>query len=159
MIIRSLELSGYRNYKEEAFDFANGTNVFYGKNAQGKTNALEAIFYCATGKSYRGTKDKDIIGFDQKEGHIKLISEKDGLPHRIDMHLKKGKRKGIAIDGIPLKRAVDLFGIINVVIFAPENLSIIKDAPSERRNFIDVALCQLDKIYTYNLINYNKVIA
>ena len=158
MIIRSLELSNYRNYEYEKFDFAQGTNVLFGDNAQGKTNALESVFICACGKSYKGTKDKDIIGFDKKEAHIKLIIEKEGVPHRVDIHLKNGGRKGIAIDGVPIKRAVEIFGLLNVVIFAPENLAIIKSSPSERRCFIDIELCQLDKIYTHNLINYNKII-
>lgn len=158
MIIRSLAVSNYRNYKEEIFYFEPGTNVFYGNNAQGKTNALEAIFMCATGKSHKGTKEKDIINFESGEAHIKVIIEKDGVPHRVDMHLKKGGRKGIAIDGVPLKKAVELFGMVHVVSFAPEDISIIKASPIERRNFIDISLCQLDKVYTQYLINYNKTV-
>lgn len=159
MIIRSLELSHYRNYKEEVFYFEPGTNVFYGDNAQGKTNALEAIFLTACGKSHRHTKDKDIIGFEEEEAHIKVIAERCGDDYRIDVHLKKNGRKGIAINGNPIKKIDDLLGMVRVVIFAPEDLSIIKSAPAERRNFLNISLCQLDKIYTYNLINYNKVLA
>ena len=87
-----------------------------------------------------------------------MLVRKHNIPHRIDMHLKKAKAKGVAIDGIPIKRAVDLLGIINIVFFSPEDLNIIKSGPAERRRFMDMELCQLDKIYVHNLVNYNKVL-
>jgi hypothetical protein len=80
------------------------------------------------------------------------------MKYRIDMHLKKNKTKGIAVNGIPIKKAVELFGIINIVFFSPEDLNIIKNGPSERRRFMDMELSQLDKIYLSNLVNYNKVL-
>ena len=158
MIIRSLELSDYRNYEYLKLDFDPGTNIFYGDNAQGKTNALEAIYVCATSKSHRGTRDREMIRFDQEEAHIKMIVEKRDVPYRIDMHLKKGRAKGVAVNGLPIRKITELFGIINVIFFSPEDLSIIKDSPAERRRFMDMELCQLDPIYTYNLVNYNKVV-
>ena len=87
-----------------------------------------------------------------------MMVRKNNIPHRIDMHLKKTKTKGVAIDGIPIRRAVDLLGIINIVFFSPEDLNIIKSGPAERRRFMDMELCQLDKIYVHNLVNYNKVL-
>ena len=87
-----------------------------------------------------------------------MLVRRHNIPHRIDMHLKKAKAKGVAIDGIPIKRAVDLLGIINIVFFSPEDLNIIKSGPAERRRFMDMELCQLDKIYVHNLVNYNKVL-
>jgi DNA replication and repair protein RecF len=113
---------------------------------------------CATSKSHRGSKDREIIRFDRDEAHIKVAVEKNGTNYRIDMHLKKSRAKGIAVNGIPIKRAVELFGIINIVFFSPEDLEIIKDGPAQRRRFMDMELSQLDKIYLNNLINYNKVI-
>lgn len=156
MIIESIELENYRNYKELHMNFDTGTNVLYGDNAQGKTNILESIYICATTKSHRGSKDKEIIGFGKEESHIKMNIKKDGVPYRIDMHLKKNKAKGVAINGVPIRKASELFGIVNVVCFSPEDLNLIKNGPAERRRFIDLELCQLNKLYVHSLIRYNK---
>jgi DNA replication and repair protein RecF len=139
--------------------FSNGTNILYGENAQGKTNILEAIYLCGTTKSHRGSKDKEMIRFQEEEAHVRIILEKNQIPHRIDLHLKKNKAKGVAIDGIPIKRQGELFGMLNLVFFSPEDLYIIKNGPAERRRFLDLELCQLDKIYLSNLTNYNKILA
>ena len=158
MVVESLNLEHYRNYQELSIEFSDGTNILYGDNAQGKTNILEALYVCSTTKSHRGSRDKEIIQFGEDESHIKLIVRKKDVPYRVDMHLKKNKTKGIAINGLPIKRASELFGIVNVVFFSPEDLSIIKSGPSERRKFIDIELCQLDKFYLHNIVNYNKII-
>ena len=158
MIIKSLELADYRNYEDLVIHFDRGTNILIGDNAQGKTNILEAIYVAATTKSHKGSKDSEMIRFDREEGHIRTILEKDGASVRIDMHLRKNKSKGIAVDGNKLKKAADLLGLCNVVLFSPEDLSIIKDGPSERRRFFDMELCQLDSFYLYNLNNYNKIV-
>lgn len=143
MVIKSLELSNFRNYAFLDMNFDKGTNILYGDNAQGKTNILEAIYLCATTKSHRGTKDRDIVNFDEEEAHIRTYLEKDGDEIKIDMHLRKNKTKGIAIDGTKIKRASELLGLMNVVFFSPEDLSIIKNGPSERRRFVDMELCSL----------------
>lgn len=158
MYIQSLELSNFRNYSELNIEFDRGTNILYGNNAQGKTNILESIYLASTTKSHRLSKDREIVRFDNDEAHIKVIINKNEVPIRIDMHLKKNKSKGIAINGIPIKKASELFGILNVVFFSPEDLNIIKNGPSERRRFIDLELCQLDKVYVHNLVNYNKIV-
>ena len=142
-------------------NFDEKINIIYGDNAQGKTNILESMYVCATSKSHRGSKDREIIRFDNDESHIKVNVKKNDMNYRIDMHLKKNKPKGIAVNGNPIKRAVELFGILNIVnlvFFSPEDLNIIKNGPSERRRFIDMELSQLDKIYLDCLINYNKVV-
>ena len=113
---------------------------------------------CCTTKSHRGAKDRDMIRFGEDESHIKLQIKKGAVPCRIDMHLKKNKTKGIAVDGIPIRKASQLFGLVNVVFFSPEDLNIIKNGPSERRRFIDMELCQLDKVYVHSLVQYNKVL-
>jgi DNA replication and repair protein RecF len=159
MIVKSLELKDYRNYSNLSMQFHNGTNILYGENAQGKTNILEAIYLCGTTKSHRGSKDKEIVMFHEEEAHVRIILEKNQIPHRIDLHLKKNKAKGVAIDGIPIKRQGELFGMLNLVFFSPEDLYIIKNGPSERRRFLDLELCQLDKIYLNQLSNYNKILA
>ena len=158
MIIKSIELQNFRNYEDLNISFDEGTNILFGDNAQGKTNILESMYVCATSKSHRGSKDREIIRFDNDESHIKVNVKKNDMNYRIDMHLKKNKPKGIAVNGIPIKRAVELFGILNIVFFSPEDLNIIKNGPSERRRFIDMELSQLDKIYLDCLINYNKVV-
>lgn len=158
MIIKSLELENFRNYKTLSIDFDSGTNILYGDNAQGKTNILEAIFLSATTKSHKGSKDRDIINFAADEAHIRTYVVKDGLENRVDMHLRKSKSKGIAINGQKIKKAADLLGLLNVVFFSPEDLSIIKNGPAERRRFVDMELCQLDSSYLYHLNNYNKIV-
>lgn len=158
MIIKYLELNHFRNYEDLHLSFDAGTNILYGNNAQGKTNILESIFLSATTKSHKGSKDKDIIQFGNEEAHIRSVIEKDGLEQRIDMHLRSSKTKGIAIDGSKIKKAAQLLGLVNVVFFSPEDLSIIKNGPAERRHFIDMELCQLDPFYLYNLNHYNKIV-
>ena len=158
MIIKSLEIADYRNYDSLHIDFSSGTNILYGDNAQGKTNILEAIYMSATTKSHKGTKDKDVVNFGKEEAHIRTYLEKEGIETRVDMHLRKSKSKGIAIDGLKIKKAAQLLGLLNVVFFSPEDLSIIKNGPAERRRFVDMELCQLDQFYLYNLNNYNKIV-
>lgn len=158
MHIQSLELKNYRNYDYLNMTFDSGTTILYGDNAQGKTNILEAIYISSTTKSHRGSKDKDIIQFDCPESHIRTQIMKNDVSHRVDMHLRKNKTKGIAIDGIPIRKSGELFGVSNVIFFSPEDLSIIKNGPAERRRFLDLELCQLNPMYLYHYTNYNKVL-
>lgn len=158
MKIESLKLKNFRNYDLLNLDFDRETNIFYGDNAQGKTNILEAIYLSGTTKSHRGSKDRDMIRFEQEESHIETVVEKNGIKYQIDMHLKKSRPKGVAINKIPIKKASELFGIVNIVFFSPEDLNIIKNGPGERRRFIDLELSQLDKIYLSNLSNYNHIV-
>lgn len=158
MIIESIELKNYRNYDELHMEFSPGTNILYGNNAQGKTNILEAVYVCCTTKSHRGSKDRDMIHFHEDESHIKLNIRKNNVPYRIDMHLKKNKAKGVAINGVPIRKASELFGIVNVVFFSPEDLNLIKNGPSDRRKFIDLELCQLNRLYVHSLVSYNRIL-
>lgn len=158
MIIKSLELMNFRNYEFLDLKFCEGTNILYGDNAQGKTNVLEAIYLSATTKSHKGSKDRDIVSFNKEESHIRTYLDKEGIEYKVDMHLRKSKSKGIAVDGQKIKKAADLLGLLNVVFFSPEDLSIIKNGPSERRRFVDMELCQLDNFYLYNLNHYNKIV-
>ena len=139
-------------------DFDGSANIFYGDNAQGKTNILEALYITGTTKSHRGAKDRDLIQFEKDEAHIETVIEKRKICYQIDMHLKKNSPKGIAINKIPIRKAGELFGIVNFVFFSPEDLNIIKNGPAERRRFIDLELSQLDKIYFNNLSNYNRIV-
>lgn len=158
MYIKSLELNNYRNYENVQIDFDKGVNILYGDNAQGKTNVLESIYLCSTTKSHRGSKDKEIVRFGNQEGHIRCLFDKNEVDYQIDIHLRTDKSKGIAINGMKLKKAAELMGVVNVILFSPEDLSIIKNGPSDRRRFVDSELCQLDKVYLYNLTSYNKIV-
>lgn len=158
MIIKSLELENFRNYENLILEFDGSTNILFGDNAQGKTNILEAIYIAGTTKSHKSSKDKDVIKFNSEESHIRMVVEKKEIPYKIDMHLRKSKAKAVAVNGMPIKKAAELLGIVNIVFFSPEDLNIIKNGPAERRRFIDMELCQLDKFYLYNLTNYNKIV-
>ena len=159
MYIDTLEVGNFRNYDFAKIDFHNKTNILCGDNAQGKTNILESIFVCGTTKSHKGCKDRELIRLGEEEAHIRMHLVKKNMSHRIDMHLKKSKGKGIAIDGIPIKRSGELLGLLNVIFFSPEDLRIIKNGPSERRRFVNMELCQLDAVYLHELGEYNKVLA
>ncbi len=158
MIIKSIELKNFRNYEHLELDFDSATNILYGDNAQGKTNVLESAYVCATTKSHKGSRDKDMIRFGEEEAHIRMTVCRRDQDYQINIHLKKNRSKGIAIGQMPIKKASELFGILNIVFFSPEDLNIIKDGPSARRRFIDLELCQLDKIYLSDLTAYNKVL-
>ena len=147
MFVKSLELKNFRNYDDLSITFDEDNNILFGDNAQGKTNTLEAIYVCGTTKSHKGCKDKELIKIGENESHIRMIVNKNGVDRKIDMHLRKNKTKGVAIDGIPIKKSIELCGLINIIFFSPENLNIIKNGPSERRRFIDMELCQIDKFY------------
>lgn len=158
MIIQSIELNNFRNYENLQISFDEGTNILFGDNAQGKTNILEAAYLSGTTKSHKGSKDKEMIRFGTNEAHLRTMVLKKGKQYQIDMHLKNNRSKGIAVNKIPMKKASELFGILNIVFFSPEDLNIIKNGPSERRHFLDAELCQLDKIYLSDLSNYNKIL-
>ena len=158
MYISTLKLEQFRNYDGLELSFSKGTNLFYGDNAQGKTNILEAIYFCGTTRSHRTSRDRELIRFDADEAHLRMEMTKKDIDYRIDMHLKKARAKGIAINGIAIRKAQELIGLGHFVFFSPEDLGIIKNGPSERRRFLDMELCQLDQIYVSSLADYNKVL-
>ncbi len=158
MYVKKISLKNYRNIERLDLELKNGVNIFYGQNAQGKTNLLESIYIGATGRSHRTHKDKELIKFGKDEAHIRLEVQKETIFDKIDIHLKNDSKKGIAINNIPISKLGELFGYLNVVIFSPEDLSLIKQGPQERRKFIDMELCQINNIYYYNLSQYYKVL-
>ncbi len=158
MIVKSLELQNFRNYENLHVQFDKGTNILYGDNAQGKTNALEALYLCGTTKSYKGSRDREMIRFGEEEAHIRAIVERQEAEHQIDFHLKRNTVKGIALDRVPIHRAREIFGVLNIVFFSPEDLNMIKEGPALRRRFLDMELSQLDVIYLNNLAKYNKAL-
>lgn len=158
MIIKYLELSDFRNYSEVHIDLSQNTNIFFGDNAQGKTNILEAVFLTGTTKSHKGSHDFEIISFGKEYGVIRALFNKNNIDYKVGIQLRRDKRKAISINGSSVKKAADLLGLINVVLFSPEDLSIIKSGPEKRRRFLDMTLCQIDKEYLFALSSYNKII-
>lgn len=158
MYIKKISLLNFRNIKTLNLILNQGINIFYGDNAQGKTNILESVYMCATGRSQRTRLDGQLIMFDEKESHIQLFAKNKNRTDRIDVHIKKDEKKGIAVNGIPIRKSGDLFGTLHIVIFSPEDLQLIKNGPSERRRFMDMENCQLSNVYYYDLQQYYKVL-
>lgn len=158
MVIKSLEGKDFRNYENLSLTFGDGVNIFYGDNAQGKTNILEAIYLMGTTKSHRGSRDVEMIRFGEQEAHLRMKLEKQEVSHQIDMHLRKSKGKGVAIDSNVIRKSADIIGFTNMVFFSPEDLNIVKNSPKERRRFLDMELCQLHKAYLYAFTSYRKVL-
>lgn len=158
MYIKKLQLLNYRNYKVLDIDLGKYVNVFMGDNAQGKTNILEAMYYCAFAKSHRTSRDRELLNWESENAYVSLTVGKDRLDKKIDITILKDGKKAIRINKVKVNKIGELFGTFNVVMFSPEDLKIIKDSPGVRRKFIDMELCQLDSRYYYNLVQYNKVL-
>lgn len=158
MYIKKLQMLNYRNYKSLDISLGKNVNVFMGDNAQGKTNILEAIYYCAFAKSHRTSKDKELINWESNSAYLSLLVGRDRLDKLIDINILKDGKKAIRINKVKVSKIGELFGSFNVVMFSPEDLKIIKDSPGVRRKFIDMELCQLNSRYYYNLVQYNKIL-
>lgn len=158
MYINRLQIMNYRNYEVLDIELCKNVNVFMGNNAQGKTNILEAIYYCAFAKSHRTSRDKDLIKWDRDIAYVSVSVNKKRLDKKIEINILKDGKKAIKINKIKISKIGELFGVFNVVMFSPEDLKIIKDSPGIRRRFIDMELCQLNINYYNNLVQYNKVL-
>ena len=158
MYIESIRLNNFSHYKLQEMNFDQGTNILYGDNAQGKTNILEAVYLAETSKSHKGSKDREMIRFENEESHIRMMVNKGDLSYKIDMHLRKNKAKGVAINGLPIRKARELLGVVNLVFFSPDDVNIIKIGSGERRRFLDSELCQLDGVYITELASYNHIV-
>ena len=130
MNIKTLQLQNFRNYEQQSINFDKGLNVLIGKNAQGKTNLVEAINYCCIGKSHRTSKEKELISFDKENAKIKLIAQKNAGEKTVEIFLSKSNKKIIRINHLSILRIGELFGNINSVFFSPEDLRLVKESPS-----------------------------
>ena len=139
MLITELELQNFRNYEKQKIEFNNNINIFYGDNAQGKTNILEAIYYCAFAKSHRTSKDKELINIDGDRFKVKLLLNKNYKKKEIEYLYEFGKKQ-ILINEIPIKKMANLMGNLLAVIFSPEDILIVKEGPSLRRRFINITI-------------------
>lgn len=158
MLIKRLQLINFRNYNKLDIEFNENKNIFYGYNAQGKTNILEALYFTACSRSHRTKKDKELIMWGKQECLIRTWIKKGFLDVEIDIKINKDFKKEIKINNNPVKRVGELMGILNVVMFSPEDLKLIKEGPAERRRFIDITNSQLKPSYFYNLQKYFKII-
>lgn len=158
MKILSIELCNFRNYKHAVVNFTDGLNVLYGKNASGKTNMLESIYLCSIFKSPRTTKDKEMVLIGENCAKVTLVLQKQFRKHTICLQIDEKGKKKVIVDGIPLNRAGELFGVLGVVFFSPDEMKLVKEAPQERRKFMDVGLSQQQRNYFYALQRYNKTL-
>lgn len=154
-----MELNDYRNYEQLRVDFCDGINVLCGDNAQGKTNLLESIYFCSVGRSPRTPRDRELIRKGCNRAKIKLTVCDVGGDNTVEIVLDSAENKRVAINGMPITRIGELMGVIAAVYFSPDELSIIKDSPGERRKFMDIALCRMSKPYFYLLGRYNKILS
>ncbi len=159
MKVVSLQIKNFRNYKNLNVNFDDNVNVFIGKNAQGKTNLLESIYFCCIGKSFKSAKDKDLICWGEDTGKIKMTTQKKYRDVTVEVNLSKAKKKSVKINDIPIKKIGDLIGEVNVVFFSPQELKLVKESPDERRRFMDIDISQSNKRYFYQLSRYEKILA
>ncbi len=156
MYIDKIKLSNFRNYIEEEIEFDKNINIFYGNNAQGKTNILEAIYLCAIGKSYRTNKDKEIININNNFSKVEINYSKKDREGKIKLEI--ADKKNLYLNDIRLKRISEILGNINIVLFSPDDINIFKEGPSKRRKILDIMISQLRPSYVYNLNMYLKIL-
>ena len=157
MRIKNLFLKNFRNYAEETFSFEDGINVLYGKNAQGKTNCAEAVFYLCTGTSPRARKEKQLIRAGEEAAFVRADAESRFGSVRIEADIFENRRE-IRVNGVKIGKNADLLGNINGIFFSPSELRLVQDGPDERRRFLNVSLSQMSKSYYTALIRYNKIL-
>ena len=157
MILRELDIKQFRNYEQQTLTFDPNITLFLGKNAQGKTNLMESIYVLATTKSHRSSKDKEWILWDKEFSWIRGTIERKRGPLQLEIQLT-GKGKKARINGLEQKKLSEYVGAMNVVMFAPEDLSIVKGSPVQRRKFLDMEISQVSPMYIHFLSQYQKVL-
>lgn len=158
MEITKIELFGFRNYKKAEINFGNNLNIICGKNAQGKTNLLEAVYFCVVGKSFRASREKEVINISSDIAKIKVYIKKQVGTNTVEIIFSRNSKKTIKINGIPIKKISELLGEFNGVFFAPDELKLIKESPEDRRRFMDIDISQTSKQYFYILTRYNQIL-
>ncbi len=158
MTVKELSVKDYRNAAERTVVFADGRNAFVGPNARGKTNLLEAVYFTGVGKSFRTPRDKELIKSDCARAYIRVSVQKDAGAESVKIILDRAANKRVAVNEVPITRMSELMGVCPVVLFCPDGLKIVKEAPSDRRRFMDIALCQVSKSYFNVLSRYDKIL-
>lgn len=159
MYISSLSLSNFRNYSAEKIEFSPYTNVIYGDNAQGKTNILEAVYIFSQGRSHRAKSDRELIKFGEDFSKLSLCFHDDSRDYSAVIGMVKNGKKSINVNHVQITKLSMLMNYLNVVMFSPEDLNLVKGAPSERRRFIDSSISQLYPRYLTSLIDYHKALS
>lgn len=160
MRVDKLYLKDFLSYREEFVEPEDGLNVLVGKNAEGKTNLIDSIFLASLARSSRQMKDKDLVNFESENwAHIKIRVVKRYSVHTVEMTVDKQGKKRVLVDGLPIARAGELLGVLNVVFFSPDEMKLVKESPDYRRRFLDISLSQQSKNYFYTLVKYNKLLA
>ncbi|NLJ85531.1 MAG: DNA replication/repair protein RecF [Firmicutes bacterium] len=158
MHVQALELSHYRNYRHLAIELDPYLNVFVGDNAQGKTNLVESVYLLATGRSHRTYRDAEVIRWGEEEAQIRAQVQTALGSFSMRVILSRNQRKRFWVGGEELRRQSDLLGFLNVTMFSPDDLQLVKGSPSQRRQFIDLNLAQVSKVYRHDLVSYSKVL-
>jgi DNA replication and repair protein RecF len=156
--IKNVNLKNFRNYESLDIKIGEGVNIFYGQNAQGKTNIIESIYMSSTGKSHRTQKDTELIRWDCEGARIKIDFQKENDEKSVEIYLNRNVKKQIKLNGVKLNKIGELIGNLNTVIFSPDHMKIIKEGPVERRRFMDIILSQVLPGYYFNLVQYLKVL-
>ena len=156
MWIKNIKIKNFRNYNQEEINLEKNINIFYGKNAQGKTNIIEAIFLCSLGKSFRAKKDNEMIKLNEENAIVEIEYEKSDRNGKIKIEI--GNKKNIYLNGIKIKKLSELLGNLNIVIFTPDDINILKGGPQNRRRFLDIMISQLRPNYMHILNLYLKTI-
>lgn len=159
MIISQLVLKDFRNYQQLQLSLGDGLSVFWGGNAQGKTNLLEAVHVCCLGKSHRTVQSAEMVSYGKENAQIGLRVKRHDGPRHIQVMLQANKHKRISVSGVPIRRMSELMGHVQCVLFAPEDLQLIKGGPSLRRKYMDTALCQMSPAYFSSLMQYNAALS
>ncbi len=158
MYIKKLKLKGFRNYVEAEFEFSPLTNVIYGDNAQGKTNILEAVYLFAQGRSHRAKSDRELVRFGEDFARLSVDFEDSKRSYSANMQIVKNGRKSVSINHVHIMKLSKLMSYLNVVMFSPEDLNLVKGSPNVRRRFIDSSLSQMYPLYLASLMEYNKAL-
>lgn len=158
MTVKEIRVKDYRNAAERVIVLAEERNAFVGANARGKTNLLEAVYFSGVGKSFRTPRDRELIKSDAARAYISVTALKDTGAETVQIILDRAVNKSVAINGVPISRMSELMGVCPVVLFCPDGLKIVKDAPADRRRFMDISLCQISKAYFAALMQYDKIL-
>ena len=158
MIIKTLEVTNFRNHEKSVINLGPKINVLVGKNAQGKTNLLEAVYLTCVGRGWRTHKEREMIMFNKDHARVRAVVEKKFGEITVEVSLSKKEKKAIKINDIPVQKMGELMGQVNCVFFSPDELRLVKDAPADRRRFLDIDISQIDKTYFYSLLKYNKIL-
>lgn len=158
MYIQKIKLENFRNYDKQELEINEGLNIFIGDNAQGKTNVIESIYLASIGKSFRTNKDNELIKFDKEYFNIDIEYFKNNRNNDINIFLENNRSKIVKLNEIKIDKLSQMVGNINVILFSPDELKVIKQSPSIRRKFFDISISQVKPIYLYYMLQYNKIL-